>query len=111
MKRIDSSIYRLAFSITLSVIICSAVHSSELRPLNLPSTQQQYSAPTQVYVTPVQPEQPAVYNRFREVSRGLNESEKEEYRKQYQKSLSVAQSRGDQAAVTYYQELLNILNE
>jgi len=41
---------------------------------------------------------------------GLDEAQKNEYRTAYDRSLREAEARGDQAASTYYRELLNILN-
>lgn len=98
--------YPLAVTILLG--LAPIVNSAELRPLNLPSTQRQYTAPSESYVRPAV--QPSVYDRFRTTVQGLNETQKDEYRRTYQTSLSDARAKGDQAAVTYYEELLNILN-
>jgi hypothetical protein len=101
---------RLASPLTVAILLglASIVHSAELRPLNLPSTQRQYTAPNESYVRPAV--QPSVYDRFRTTVQGLNETQKDEYRRTYQTSLTDARAKGDQVAITYYQELLNILN-
>ena len=97
--------------------ICTmpAAYSAELRPLNLPSVQRQYTAPAQVYAPAPAPvvtmqAEPTVYERFRNQVEGLNAAQIEEYRTTYQSSLIEATSRGDKAAEAYYAELLNILN-
>jgi hypothetical protein len=99
-------VYVLA--ITASLSLAPIVNSAELRPLNLPSSQRQYTAPTKSYARPVA--QPTVYDRFRTTVQGLNQTEKDEYRRAYSTSLDDARAKGDQTAVTYYQELLSILN-
>ena len=80
----------------------------ELRPLNLPSTQQPQvvSAPS---VNPA-PARPSVYDKFRQEVVGLDEGQKQEYRDSFERSIVGAEAEGNWAAVAYYQELLSILN-
>jgi len=84
----------------------SVATSAELRPLNLPSTQRQYSMPA-----PVQKAVPTpnVYDRFATLVEGLNDTQKQEYRSRYQASLAEAKSSQDKTAEAYYQTLLDIL--
>jgi hypothetical protein len=96
------------FAVTILLGLAPIVNSAELRPLNLPSTQRQYNAPNESYARPAV--QPSVYDRFRTTVQGLDETQKGEYRSTYQTSLADARAKGDQAAITYYEELLNILN-
>jgi hypothetical protein len=108
MRKLVTLLYSIiwATSLFISVGSVSTVMSAELRPLNLPSTQRQYSMPAPAQkATPT----PSVYDRFATLVEGLNDTQKEEYRSSYQASLADARSRRDKAAETYYQTLLDIL--
>ena len=107
----------LALLHILYVSALPVAYSGELRPLNLPSVQRQYTAPAQRYA-PAAPApaatlqaEPTVYDRFRKQVEGLNTQQIEKYRTTYQSSLMDARSRNDKAAEAYYAELLNILNQ
>ena len=92
-----------------TLLLSPHARSGELRPLNLPSTQQPQMAPVPAPVVTPAPAKPSVYDQFRQDIAGLSESEKQEYRDSFQSSLTQAKAERNWAAAAYYQELLNIL--
>jgi hypothetical protein len=107
----NKSCLLLALLHILFICIMPVAYSAELRPLNLPSAQRQYTAPAQHYAPAITLQaEPTVYDRFRKQAEGLSAVQIDEYRTTYQSSLFEATSRGDKAAEAYYVELLNILN-
>ena len=99
----------LAPLIFYTLLLSPYARGGELRPLNLPSTQQPQMAPAPAPVVSPAPAEPSVYDQFRQEIVGLSEPEKQEYRDSFHNSLAKAKLEENWAAAAYYQELLNIL--
>lgn len=86
------------------------VYPGEIRPFSLPSTEKsrEMQSPGQ-YQKP--PEDPAVYGKFAEDVRQMNEDEKQNLRMKYTELYNEAVRNRNHVEMNYYNDLLNILNQ
>ena len=92
------------------IIVCGSVQltqASELRPLNLPSTQQGHLLQPQT----VERSTPNIYATFEEKVRSMDSQQIEAYRQRYTRALDAAANNRDYKKVEHYSRLLKILEE
>lgn len=89
-----------------------SVNAGELRPFVLPSTTQQQSAPARTYQRAQRPAPavPAVYQKFADDVADMSQGQKNKLKARYRKLLTQAEKKGNQVEITYYNELLTILD-
>jgi hypothetical protein len=87
-----------------------SVNAGELRPFVLPSTVQQ-SAPAQTYQKTQKPTlvSPTIYDKFAADVANMSGEQKNKLRDRYRQLLKRAEKNGNQAEISYYNELLAIL--